>query len=68
MEQYQYLSTIYDKSMELSGIDYDKWFGKIQDLLGNDKKNKFIISATAELSNMYIFSPCKLFFKKLSLK
>ena len=39
MEQYQYLSTIYDKSMELSGIDYDKWFRKIQDLLGNDKKN-----------------------------
>jgi len=25
--------------MELSGIDYDKWFRKIQDLLGNDKKN-----------------------------
>jgi len=39
MEQYQYLSEIYDKSMELSGIDYDKWFGKIQDLLGNDKEN-----------------------------
>ena len=37
-------------------------------IVGNDKKNKFIISATAELSNMYIFYPCKLFFKKLSLK
>ncbi|EFM38977.1 putative ribosomal RNA large subunit methyltransferase J [Peptostreptococcaceae bacterium AS15] len=39
MEQYQYLSEIYDKSMELSGIDYDKWFGKIQDLLGSDKED-----------------------------
>lgn len=39
MEQYQYLSEIYDKSMELSGIDYDKWFKKIQYMLGKDKGN-----------------------------
>lgn len=37
MSQYKYLSNIYDKSMNLSGIDYDKWTNKIITLMGEEK-------------------------------
>ncbi|EHL14869.1 hypothetical protein HMPREF9630_00912 [Peptoanaerobacter stomatis] len=39
MCEYKYLSNIYDKSMNISGIDYDKWFKKISSLMGDEKKN-----------------------------
>lgn len=38
MCEYKYLSNIYDKSMNISGIDYDKWFKKISSLMGDEKK------------------------------
>ena len=39
MSEYKYLSNIYDKSMNLSNIDYDKWFEKISNFMGEEKKN-----------------------------
>lgn len=39
MSEYKYLSNIYDKSMNLSYIDYDKWFEKISKLMGKQKNS-----------------------------
>lgn len=53
MNSYKYLSEIYDKSMNLSGIDYNKWVEKIINLMrGKSKDIKNILELGCGTGNL----------------